>query len=436
MRKFVLACALYILACSTGSAATHYVNNSGSPVCADVPGNGSLASPWCTITYGVAHISSGDTLYVRTGTYNETPLITGPAGTSANPTVISAYPGDNPIIRGPGNNNGRVKILTTSYITFNGFEVTNFNQGIFVEGADHIIVSNCSVHDIGQEIIHVHASSTGTPSTFVTLSGNTLYNSGSYGSNGEGFYIGTGDSAGSVVDQTGNVTVTGNTVQDVVDEGIEVKIGTHDVAVLNNSFIRVDTSSNTFGGAGISIDQSVGSVQHWNSNPNHIVAGNTVATVGNGTGGTLLNSGISVWTGATVYNNVVYGINSAGNGIFIRNPNGDSYPRLIYNNTVDVGSAAAITNSGATVDIRNNIGPTTTYNLATNSAYYVNQVGANYHLVGGSAPIGAGVYLGGAVPTDKDGVTRTNPPDIGAYQYVGSTQNGVQPPTGLKAIVH
>lgn len=389
-----------------------YVNNSGTPACADIPANGTLAAPWCTFVYGQTHIASGNTLFVHTGTYNETPQISGPAGTAQNPTIISAYPGDSPILNGPGINNGRVKILNTSFMTFTGFEVRNYNQGIFVETADHIAVTNNTVHDNGQEQIHVHFGS-----TFFTVSGNTIFNSGAFGSNGEGIYIGSGDSA--PVDQTGNGTVSSNTIHDVVDEGIEIKIGTHDVTVDGNTLTRVNTSSNAFGGAGIEINNAVGSVQNWPSNPNHIVTNNTVSVVGNGTGGVSMNSGIRLGTGVTAYNNVVFGINSAGDGIYTNNFSGDSYPRNVYHNTVDLVSARAIVNSGGTVDIRNNIGPATTNNIATNNAFYVNQAGSDYHLVASSLPINAGVNLGGVAAIDKNGVTRTNPPDLGAYEFVG-----------------
>src|SRR6185295_19075096 len=110
------------------------VDNSGSPPCANNASLGSEANPWCTISYGVANIGSGDDLVVKRGTYNEGVYINGPAGSAAKDTVIRTYPGHAVTIRGSGNT-GRVKITGTSYLTFDGFEVTNFNQGIFVEGA-------------------------------------------------------------------------------------------------------------------------------------------------------------------------------------------------------------------------------------------------------------------------------------------------------------
>jgi hypothetical protein len=64
------------LCSSAASAATKYVDNSGAPACSNSASNGSEAQPWCTVAYGVSHIASGDTLYVKRGTYNEAFTIT------------------------------------------------------------------------------------------------------------------------------------------------------------------------------------------------------------------------------------------------------------------------------------------------------------------------------------------------------------------------
>ena len=76
-------------------------------------------------------------------------------------------------------------------------------------------------------------------------------------------------------------------------------------------------------------------------------------------------------------------------------------------------------NSAGTADVKNNIGPATTNNLATSDAYYAGKEVANYHLASGSAPINAGLDLTSTVPTDIEGKSRlTYPlPDLGAYEY-------------------
>lgn len=403
------------------SGAVFYVNNSGSPKCNDSSGNGAKSSPWCTINYGISHINGGDRLYVRAGTYNEDVYVSGPAGTAAKPTIIQSYPRLGAIIMGDGVDSGRVKIANTSYIVFDGFRVTNFNQGIFVESSSQITVQYCAVYNIGQEGIHVHYGSSN-----VTINRCAVHDTGVWQYNGEGIYIGTGDS--SPVDQTGNVTVRNSIVYNTTDEGIEVKIGTHDVTVDGCTVYNNNTAGNGYGGAAIEVNQSVGSVQHWDSNPNHIVRNNIVHNNGTGTGGALVNSGIRAGTGGSYYNNVVYGINSQGYGIYSDNQSGDSYTRKIYHNTVDVTSSRAFVNSGATADVRNNIGPTGANNLATNAAYFVNQAMADYHLAAGSAPIDSGVDLTSIVPTDIEGTSRiiNAPPDLGAYEYVAGSGPGLR----------
>ena len=175
------------------------------------------------------------------------------------------------------------------------------------------------------------------------------------------------------------------------------------------------------------------SVQHWDSNPNHMIRNNVIHDVGPGSGGASLNSAIRAGTGGKYYNNVIWGINSGGDGILADNQSSDSYTRVIYHNTIDVVSARAVVVSSATADIQNNIGPTIgTNNLATSNAYYVNESGHDYHLVAGSAPINAGANLTNVVPTDIEGTSRVvnSPPDLGAYEYA----NGGAPSSSRRRI--
>ena len=401
------------------SGAAHYVDN-GSPAGGDIPGNGSLSRPWRTIGYGISRLGPGETLYVKGGTYNEALDITGPDGSAGAPTVIRAYPGQTVTIRGNGLDSGRLRIERTRYLTFDGFGVTNFNQGIFIEGSDHILLHNCAVYGVGQEAISIHSNS-----SYVTVEGCTVHDTGTWRYNGEGIYVGKGDSAPVEVDNTNNVTLVHNTIYNTTDEAIELKIGTHDVTVDGNTVHNANTANNGFGGAAIEVNQAVGSVQHWNRNPNHVVRNNIVHDVGPGTGGALINSGIRAGTGGQYYNNLVYNINPLGYGILADNESGDSYTRYVYHNTIDVPSARAIGGSART-DIKNNIGPSAADNIATSRTFYVDQAGADYRLAPGSAPINAGLDLTSMVPTDIEGVSRVanSPPDLGAYEYVpagGST---------------
>src|SRR6478672_9191929 len=130
--RLSIATLIVAVFCRAASAATYYVDNSASARCSNHRSFGSERKPWCTIGYGISAIDAGDTLIVKQGTYDEAPLISGREGSAKKPIVIRARAGDVVTIRGAGNT-GRVKIAESSYLTFDGFVVTNFNQGIFVE---------------------------------------------------------------------------------------------------------------------------------------------------------------------------------------------------------------------------------------------------------------------------------------------------------------
>lgn len=423
-KRFLLCTSfLIIFFANTAYAAIYYVNNSGSPACSNISSNGTDAKPWCSINYGLSRIGSGDTLYVKSGTYHEDVYINGPAGSAGTPTTISAYPGHTVTILGDGINSGRVKIDSTSYVTFNGFNITNFNQGLFVVSSHHIMVSHCTVYNIGQEGMHVL-----TASHDVIIDACTVHDTGTWAYDGEGIYVGTSTSGS--YDNTYNVTISNTTIYNTTNEAIELKPGTHGCIIDGNTIYSANTVNNGYGGAAIEVNQAVASPQHYDSDPQHIIRNNTIHDVGPTPADAFFSSAIRAGTGCSVYNNVIYNITSPGRGIFSDNQANDSYTRKIYHNTVDVASARAIVNVSGTMDSKNNIGPNTPNNLATSNAFYVSEPGRNYHLVAGAAPIGAGVNLLSMVPTDKDGVTRTLPVDTGAYRYGTS----LSPPQNLRVV--
>jgi hypothetical protein len=394
------------------TAATYYVNNSGSPACGNAAGRGTLAQPFCTISYALGRLAAGDTVYVRSGTYNEALYIAGPGGKAGANTLIAAYPGDTVLLLGSGVNTGRCKIANTSYITFRGFTITNYNQGLFVDSSSNITILGCTIHHVGQEGLHIHMNS-----SFVTVDSCTVHDTRQWQYNGEGIYIGTGDAA--PVDNTNNVTIRNTTIYNTTDEGIEFKIGTHHITAEGNNIYNVnlgsDWSQNGNSVGAIEVNNSVGAVQNYGSDPQQVVRNNFIHDV---------KTAVRAGTGITVYNNVVR--NVSGYGIYVDNQSNDSYTRAIYHNTIDAAPANAVFHVGGSQDVRNNIGPATAKNLATQDGYYVNKAGADYHLVKGAAPIDAGDDLTAIVPTDRDGVSRkTNgAPDMGAYEYSNSSRIG------------
>jgi hypothetical protein len=405
----VLICYLALSGFANEStAATYYVNNSGSPTCGNAAGRGTLAQPFCTISYALGRMAGGDTVYVRSGTYNENLYIAGPAGKAGTNTLIAAYPGDTVLLLGSGINTGRCKIANSSFITFRGFTITNYNQGLFIDSSSNITIQKCTIHHVGQEGLHVHMNS-----SFVTVDSCTVHDTRQWQYNGEGVYIGTGDSA--PVDNTNNVTIRNTTIYNTTDEGIEFKIGTHHITAEGNNIYNVnlgsDWSQNGNDVGAIEVNNAVGAVQHFDSDPQQVVRNNFIHDV---------KTAVRAGTGITVYNNVIRHV--SGYGIYVDNQSNDSYTRAIYHNTIDAAPANAVYHVGGTQDMRNNIGPATAKNIPAQSSYFADTARADYHLVKGAAPIDAGDDLTAIVPTDRDGVSRkTNgPPDLGAYEYSNS----------------
>ncbi|MDH5641810.1 MAG: right-handed parallel beta-helix repeat-containing protein, partial [Nitrospira sp.] len=228
---YIMATIQLVFSCSTGEAATFYVDNSGSPECSNSPRHGSDSKPWCTINYGISRIAGGDTLYVKNGTYREDVYISGPSGTAETPTSISASPGQTVMILGHGVHSGRVKITHTNHMTIAGFEITNFNQGLFIDNSHHVTVQHNNVHHVGQEGIGIHLDS-----SFITVQHNTVHDTRQWQYNGEGIYVGQGSTASK--DNSHHITVKNNTIYNVADEAIEVKPGTHDCLVEGNTIYR------------------------------------------------------------------------------------------------------------------------------------------------------------------------------------------------------
>lgn len=398
---------------------TFYIDNAVGHGCSDTSGQpGTLAAPWCTITYALTRIAGGNTLIVKAGTYNGDFLITGPSGTSGQHTVIQEATGESVILSGSGFSSGRVKISHgCSFIDFIGFEITNLNQGLYLDddagtstACTNVTVSNLHIHDVGQEGLAVRAGTPTGPRNFL-IQNSEIDHTGRLdpAQNGEGAYI--GNSSGT--DNTNGVTLLNNNIHDTTSECIELKGDSHDNIVDGNNLSNCITSSAGFGNGGgaIEIDEPRNSA----TNPNQIVRNNFIHDLP--TAGGITKRGIRAGTGAKIYNNVLYNIGSTYSCILSNTAN---FPRVIYNNTVDCSTTNALVNSGTTVDSQNNIGPATAgNNLAINSTYFFNYAGHDYRLVSG-APIGAGANLLATVPTDILGITRTLPMDIGAYKFGSS----------------
>ena len=96
---FAIALSLLLFGYSPAIAATYHVSPKGS----NIFGNGTTASPWKSIGYGLRRIRSGDTLVIGSGIYNspDDVISSPPSGTMGKETVIRAERDGSTVITSP-----------------------------------------------------------------------------------------------------------------------------------------------------------------------------------------------------------------------------------------------------------------------------------------------------------------------------------------------
>jgi hypothetical protein len=138
---------------------------------------------------------------------------------------------------------------------------------------------------------------------------------------------------------------------------------------------------------------------------------------------------VGVTTGTQVNTNLIWNIpHTAGGSCGISLSSGPSHT-VYYNSVSNVASEGIVNEVNTTGAIlRNNIAyqcgtnfrnsgasPTADHNITTQNPLWTSS--SNFHLLAGSPAINGGITIAG-ITTDFDGVTRGNPPDIGAYEFV------------------
>src|SRR5687768_17124066 len=139
IRAFAVAVTAVSFFALGADAATYYVATNGSD-----SANGSLTSPFRTLSKAVGLLRAGDVVNVRGGLYKETVQIT-VKGTADSRIVIRSYEGETAIFDGTGTSRS-TNVLTlykSSYVDLSGFEVRNAGQiGICSWGSNNVRILN------------------------------------------------------------------------------------------------------------------------------------------------------------------------------------------------------------------------------------------------------------------------------------------------------
>jgi hypothetical protein len=329
-----------------------------------------VPSQYSTIRAAYDACNPGDTIIVADGTYYNEDLYLQKSGTASAPIKIQAANTWGAVIdaqnQDPGNG-GQVIYIEASYITIQGFELKNGQQGgiTIAPGA-----SAANHNQILQNLIHNN--------------GNT-YN-GPYGQDGIYSDPNTSDNSyiGNFIRDNGRVSLNSHLDHGLYLSGDNEFVANNLIAANSAYGIQVSGANNT-----------VSNLKIYNN-----VLVNSYNT-----------SGIMLWasvSGVDIANNIIYGnadngIKTSachGSGVTIRN-------NLFYNNP---NGAWDMTYNGSDVSY------STSGNITNSDPLFVNWW-SDWHLQTGSPAINAGLTLS-TVPTDFDGVSRPQGGvyDIGAYE--------------------
>lgn len=393
--------------------------------------NGSLTTPFKTVSFAITKLKAGDILNIREGIYNESFMIS-TSGTSINPIIVKAYLNEKPIIDGNGISvgaGGSIISIYGQYVIVKGLIVRNSTYFGIAASAPNCIISNCTVYDCQESAIGGYANNT-------IIEYNTVYNAAMTNFNG----LATQNWASGISCARNNISgciMRHNIVHDVWGEGISCFETT-------NTIIE-DNTIYDFYSVGLYVSDA----------PNTLVQRNFIYRTKAMSNGSMV--GIGHWNEKTIsdnannkfINNIAYGCRrnfyheGAVFGLEVCN---NTFVNSIYYSCVEINGGSTITGY-----FKNNIivqeddlmcidvqpGNTLAFsNNLFNKSYDTDAKGEGditgdplfargdvfnpfyYKLQSNSPAINKGIIL---VNTDFFDNTRTIP-DIGAIEYMGITR--------------
>ena len=419
----ILVCLMALLYIGFGNIAmsvgamgnTYYVAKTGLD-----SNDGSLAHPWLTINHAASTAVAGDTVYVRSGTYNEYVFDCYHSGTAGNPITFENYPGESPIIDGTGlanpSSNYGLLYIVGNYINWQGFEIRNslIYEGVYALHAFQVNLSNLKIHAINGSGIALGDCS------YMVIDTCELYNCNTT----------PGDET-IAMSPAQNIEIKNCYIHDTGSAGIDCKGANGDSGCNNISIHNNEICNLANGSSGIYID-----MQGINQNGFSIYCnkihncGNAITLGSEGNAATLTNTNI--------YNNLIYN-NTYG---FQVQPY--SFPKTVsiinntfYNNLIGLGWDDTAANYQVNCVVRNNIvvstttyslihydyyaqgGVTIDHNLFYDAAGYNTQYGTNY-VIGN--PLLTNPTTDFSIPSNSPAVDAGSSANAPGTDYVGTVR--------------
>jgi len=421
----------------------YYVSTNG-----DNNNPGTENEPWLTIQKAADTMVAGDTVFVRTGTYNEQVIIEC-CGEPNNYITFAAYPNEQPVVDGSDIDmvwgEGLINVGTPAwpdtplpprgfygaeYIIIDGFKLQNSGEwGIRIGFSNHIIIRNNQVFNTrGPGIETDNGYEPGwnpTHCSYIYCYDNFVGEGVNYGMTGEAISFGKVD----------HFEIMRNRVINTTKEGIDCKCEANQGIIAYNEVVTP--------GVGIYYDAYM-DYQHDIIIHSNWVHGDGGIYIGTEMGGTVEN--------VYIFNNLVC---NTTNGFGMLGESGGRININVVNNTYNVGNIVfqlVVSNAGMPdgLSIRNNIiiggygvnlagditeddfilshnlfnCDTTTYgtDYIIGNPLFVDQSNDDYHLQANSPAINMGSSTD-APSVDFDGIQRPQDGawDIGAYEYHGGS---------------
>ena len=365
----------------------YYIAPSGS----DTTGDGSISSPWLTMTKGMAALVGGDCLYARGGTYTQSGAgtagwlsgtagnsMTIASGTSGNPITIKAYPGETPVFDGVDNSCYGVVISNNSYLIFDGLSFTRYKAPVYLyHGNSHITFQN-----------------------------DHLYANGSDVNQHQGIYIASDDVAGH---GNSNITVRNNLIETSADAGIQC----WHLNSVNGLFVY----NNVFKGNKVGVLAGDGAANLYIYN--NTFDGQTWGAFDFGQ-----SDNTYYCTNVILKNNIISGSTTAGLRVATSNASQvvSDYNDYYGNGTDIIWNWNGTTGTNYSLSSFKSAAPEISGNEASSISSNPLYTGSgDYHISSNSPCVDTGTTLT-AVPYDFSYITRPQGPayDIGAYEYAMS----------------